>query len=490
MGRILSRIAGPGLIFAGGLRANRSSLVLCVALSIMACRMEPLKAQSKVPSEFEAVYGLALAAPPEIGAQALLRVSDQIEDRKFRAQVIDIAFRMAENAHFPVRLVSVSGTEVDTRSGSVSAALALHLDRLSLQSLAIQKMVVADYPRGRQLFTTLKRPQLPVLSCEDALVPDISPYFDALRAVVGRKSPLDEADTALVTAALTQVSTVGEVAPAARLLTDLPLAPGRPTELALNLFASKLRNLPLDNRSFVYNSAQIDSGIGALVAHARQRGSSPDTLVETYRNMLVAHFTGPHCAASGINVVQPILPANMFGDRIRGAMAPLSEEEMQPKSIDGEITVHSYWNSPKAVQIFERCLELRSRLAAPSAGEAADLTTRVQAFVQSLSTWNPGDEASEEDFYHQQATVYESLLEVAPNSESASRLLSGYLGLLTASPLQKQNSAEWYLHVRRMHERVQAKRPSYATSVLAGYRASGNVSLMLEALIEQLVQHN
>ena len=96
-------------------------------------------ARPNLPAEVEPIYAVAMAAPPEFAARALLCLSPRVTDLEARRGLIEMAFRLAA-----VRLVSFPGADVDTRSGSLSGALSLRLDALSLQSQGVGHMVAVD----------------------------------------------------------------------------------------------------------------------------------------------------------------------------------------------------------------------------------------------------------------------------------------------------------------------------------------------------------
>jgi hypothetical protein len=140
----------------------------------------------RLPEPFRSLADLAAAAPPELAADALLRMveSGKLADKNARRALIEQAFQLASEAKFPVRMQGLQGTTTDTASGSLSQAHSLKLDVLSLQSRAVRDMLPLDAAKSRELFSQIVKPTLAPLTCDDALDDEPSAYYDALTAVV------------------------------------------------------------------------------------------------------------------------------------------------------------------------------------------------------------------------------------------------------------------------------------------------------------------
>ena len=161
--------------------------MLCSILiwTVLICTAMPAEI-AKLPEPYQSLAELARGAPPEFTADALLRIVEQgrLADRDARRDLIDEAFRSASAAKFSVRMQGLPGTLTDTASGSLSRAYALQLDMVSLESRAVRDMLPLDPVNARKLFGEIARPMLAPLTCDDALVYDLSDFYQALGAVV------------------------------------------------------------------------------------------------------------------------------------------------------------------------------------------------------------------------------------------------------------------------------------------------------------------
>jgi hypothetical protein len=443
--------------------------------------------QPALPPELEPVYTLALASPPEIASSALLRLAALVADLTLRRGLLEMAFHLATDAKYPIRLTSYPGSEEGTRTGSLSSALRLNLDALSLQSGAIEEMIAADPIRARQLFRTMARPAPPVLTCEASLLPDVAPYFEALVALTqGAFSPLERSNGEHVTfamAELAQASSLAEFGVVGRTIAALDW-PRPEFESALRRFAVKIGNAPADSRSFLFFVKSIDDAIRLLVARSRQLGVSPDGLIDAYRGFLSAQLHAARCTDTGPHVRIPPL-SSLFGEAMRSDKPPISNEELMPVLFDTGMKLNLYWETPEAQRIFADCLNLRQTAAA-----SHDPTRELSNFLNSLENWALMSEASEEDYFHQKAIVYQALFEIAGEGALGDRVVDSFVHFLTSSNLQRQNPVEWLSRARGAVNRLRSAHPNQTAKILAAYRSSGNAVLRLEALLQQLAPVN
>jgi hypothetical protein len=454
------------------------------------------KEPSKLPAELEPVFGLAMAAPPEFSAAALLRLTPRIPDKALRRNVIAMAFHLAGKARNPVRLVSFPGIDADSRQSYLSSALALKLDALSLQTLAIQQMLGVDPVRARALFAEIVPPRIPDATCEDTLLPDVSPYYEALSAITqgafSEKERAKSEQVSFATAMLSRVSAIADLAPAARTVAKLELSP-QTFQIALGPFISSLESVGPNSRAFLYFSKAIDGAVEMLIARAKQLGVAAEPLAQSYRKSLITQFRGPHCADSGKpagRIAQMGQSEDLFGPAIRGDQPPIASDEMTPERVEGTMQVDRFWQSGEAQRIYAECLKLRQGPNGVPLTDAArrsrEWTRQLTDFLTTLANWRPNDELKESDYFHQKAIVYEALLDLTPPGDLSDSVLQAFIDFLKSSNLQQQNGVEWFWHARSTVSRVRPSHPEQAAKILAAYRSSGNIVLMLEAMLDQV----
>jgi hypothetical protein len=120
------------------------------------------------PIEVENLVNAANAAPPEFGADALIRIvaSGRVTSQTWKKEILEKAFFLAANSQQPFRRTSIyfPHSSTDTLQGFLSAAYTFKLDALSLRVRIIKAMLPLDKERARQLFESIS-PKLPLPPC-------------------------------------------------------------------------------------------------------------------------------------------------------------------------------------------------------------------------------------------------------------------------------------------------------------------------------------
>jgi len=112
--------------------------------------------------------------------------------------------------------------------------------------------------------------------------------------------------------------------------------------------------------------------------------------------------------------------------------------------------------------------------------------------VRQLADWGAEDEKSEEDFFHQKAVIYYALLPTIPADAQydgvRDEAFRDFTEMLSASPLQKDKPAEWYLHARTLIDRVNKSQPPEREKLLNLIYSSRSTVLHLYVQKQQLFQ--
>jgi len=417
-------------------------------------------AAPQLPEPYQSIASLAYAAPPEFAADTLLRMVEfgKLADPGQRRDLIEQAFRLASGTKFPVRLVGLPGTTADTRSGSLSKAYGLKLDALSLESRAVRDMLPLDPAKAREMFQEIARPALPALTCDDALVYDVSDYYQALGAVVDsaftRKERAKEEHLNFL------LDFLGQAASPAQLLALVPVVQGagvtpQQRELLWARFNGLLETLQPDDRSF---SASLGL-FGAMSAPEMQ------VSLEKYRQR------GHVCETDS-------------------APADRSRSTSQQQNTPSTPKLERYWQSAQAQTLFQAGQGLRFSSQRDLRSEADRATPQWQQqladYLGQLAGWTPDQEKSEADYYHQKCDVYQSVVELVPPGPEQDKLLEDYVAFISDSNLYQQSPAEWFLGPAALMERLQSDSQELRR-VFAAFLASGNPVLALEARLRQTI---
>jgi hypothetical protein len=411
-----------------------------------------------LPEPYQSIAGLAYGAPPEFAADALLRLVEygKLMDRDARRDLIEQAFQLAASAKFPVRMVGLPDTTANTRSGSLSHAYALKLDALSLQSRAVRDMLPIDPLKARELFQDITRPTLAPLTCDDALVFEVSDYYQALSAVVNAafsfKERSKEEHLNFLLDYLSQATSPAQLAALVPVIQGAGVSPQQ-REILWSRFNGLLEGLQPDDRSF---SASLDT-FGSVGAPEMQ------VSLEKYRQ-------------------------KSHGCESDSGSPNRSKPKTQSDSPATTPKLERYWQSPEAQQLFKAGQNLRFGPQRDLRNEADRASPQWEQqladYLGQLAGWTPGHEKSEADYYHQKCDVYQSLVELLPPGAQHDEMLEDYVSFISNSSLYLQSPVEWFLGPQALSVRLQSSGQELR-KVFDAYLASGNPVLALEARLSQ-----
>jgi len=428
---------------------------LAVLLLIPALFAEP----PKLPEPFRSIAGLAVGAPPELAADALLRMveSGKLADRNARLALVEQAFQLASAAKFSVRMEGLSGTTTDTASGSLSQAYKLKLDALSLQSRAVRDMLPLDPSKARDLFGQMAKPTLAPLTCDDALVYEPSEFYQALSAVVnGAFTPNEKAKEEhvnLLLEALGQVTSPSQLAPLADAIQAASVTAIQHQVLWAR-FNGLLENMQPDNRSFPASlpalSVLSTPGVQASFEKFRQKNHGCET---------------------------------------DAAPSPNSQAAKKPATPKLDL----YWQSPNAQQLLQAGQKLRyassTQLLSDADRASAGWQQQLADYLNLIAGWTQDQEESEADYYHEKCVVYTGLLDLVAAGPQQDKLLADYVDFISNSGLYQQSPAEWFVEPHTLLDRSQTD-PARHSKVLEAYQNSGNPVLTLEVALEKTLTGN
>ncbi len=129
------------------------------------------------PRETIALVDQARTLPAEFSSQALLclAASVLVEDPKWKRELIDEAFHLGGRSPLPYLQWSVDRADsLQTREVRANG-----FEALTLQTGAVGAMLAIDSKRALGMFEDVGLLNLPRLTCNDAVVPDVSGYYQA-----------------------------------------------------------------------------------------------------------------------------------------------------------------------------------------------------------------------------------------------------------------------------------------------------------------------
>jgi hypothetical protein len=416
----------------------------------------------KLPEPYQSIVELSHSAPPEFAADALLRMveSGKLADRDAKRRLLEEAFRLAQGATFPIRMRALPGLPVDNRAGFLGRAYGLQLDALSLESRAVKVMLAIDVPGARELFDEIPPPALAPLSCDDALVYDLSNFYQLLGAMVNRgfteKERAKEEHVNFLLGFIARASSPLQFAPLADVIENANVTPAQREVIQIR-FNGMLENTRPDGRAF-----------SVLLA---DRSKIPPQL-QAFLDKNAA--SGAGCPDDAI-AARP--PAAGSSKAPRSALTSASTPKLDP-----------YWQSPEAQRLLEDGTKLRYNANNQALSDADRATPewrqRLADYLNELANWGPADEKSEADYFHQKCMVFVNLIDLIPPGSDRDQALAAFIGFLNGSSLQRQSPVEWYLEASGILERVRGQGNGEPDKVQEGFEGSGNPILALSNALE------
>jgi hypothetical protein len=459
------------------------------------------------PVEIENLVADARTVRAEFAADVLIRLAESslVTDKTWKRELIEEAFRTAAGAHHPFKLESLDG-QVDTRPGYLTRAMAMFMDALSLRQSAVRAMMGVDKRRARELFAEIPpRLPLPRVECEDAMVAEVSEFYDMLTRVARESfTPEEKArdeDVRFVEAYAGNITSPAQVQPMASTIAAVGDTPAR-LETLTRAFGKALRNMSGDDRTF---TAWLDNSVGGvrlLSARSKERGVETDNLLASARDYFARHLTAARCTDS---VRRAARSAELFKslDEILSEPAPeprdprpASFAELRPASVGGGMQVFRHWRTPAGARLLLKVKELRfGPGAVGEALSAADRKTpqweaRLLEFRDELADWDERGEATAEDYFHQKCVLYWALLELLPPGAAQDQVLADYVAFLRQPTIQQDSPLEWFVHVKDLLDlsrRAAPEMPPRRAELLAALRDSGDPVIRLYADLERLL---
>lgn len=443
---------------------------------------------AKVNPALQELLDGAAAAPPEFGADVLIRLSEssRVPTAAAKIDLLSKAFDLASRAELPVKRAGSLGNILDGRSSLLVRAYRLNLDGLSLQSRVISDMLAVDPARARRMVEQVQIPSLPPVGCDQRLTYDLGLFYQALGKVASTAFTAKEKEkgrqVTLLAPFVSNLQSHAQARPVAEMLVEARLSPADLAQLT-NTFAGALLQLHGDERSFA--SAVIGPGgtnasaaVADLFSALEEKQVSVITFLKAWRQYLVTNLADERCATLRGMADSNALPqpAKNFNQQFRrelqtSQIPPIAEEELRNSRIVSPPAAAPYWQSPEAKKLWATLRELRISSPeedAPSADKTSQAwASRLSDFLEQVEAWQPQDEPAS-DFFQEKCVLYESLADLIPPGPQRLQVINSIVSLLVQNSGQLPSRIEWFLP---------------AEDLLSGRRAAGDQKEAIQALL-------
>jgi len=458
----------------------------------------------EVSPEARNVLDEAGSASPELGADALIKLAEVEKKASIpeRIEWLTNAFYLAAQAEQSVKKASMPGAARDTRSGSLSGAFSLNLDKLSLQSRIINDMLPLAPRKARVLLEEIQFPQLSPVTCQEPLSYDPSLFYQTIGRVIQDGFSAEDKRKGRHIAILAQyigsLQSHSQVKPAARLVIEMELSPSDFGQLA-NRFANAISQLRGDERSFASGMIgpgpyTITGSIAAVIEALDHKGLPDIVLLKALREYLVSNLSARPCGemASGDSHKSPAREAiKYFNQTFRSAIqnsqiAAIGDDELKGMRVGEMALVQPYWQSTQAKQLLVVIKKLRfgdgDKALPVSSRETVGWLSKLTDFLIQLEAWTPSAE-EDPNFFHEKCVLYESLVDLIPSGQDRSKVIDSFVNFLGQNSTEVSR-IEWLEHVDNLILRTRGA--DSHEEVLRTFSTAGDPSLNLYAHLELL----
>jgi hypothetical protein len=410
----------------------------------------------------------ARSTPPEIRSDALIRIAESslTKTNKSKVDLLEEAFNTAASARFPVKKILFSATAMnshsDTRVGSLANAYELDFDSVSLRCRSVNALVRIDQAKAKELFSqiSIKESISSPLSCQDALIYNVSEYYKTLENVAKHCFNKDQVKqgyrTALVEDSVYGLISPVQIAPIGRSLVSLDFNLDELNRL-VGVYCQKMRQIPPDFRAASASETlySVTDSVRDLIAYCQKRNLDwGSELAASYREYLVRSLSARVCADLAWRSGDLPIMIKRANNRALG-WKPIAPEELKPQGIDPSFGENSYWTTPLSKRLLEevRLLRFGEKERFDDHGllelgyadkQTMEWRDRFNRVIKLLEDWKSADEPSEEDYLHEKAETLATLIEVVPTEELKSEVLDKALRFLRDFSLDRLNQAEWF----------------------------------------------
>ncbi len=432
------------------------ALAMAAALSLPA--EDPAKLSEGLPRELAMIVDGALAVPPELGAEALIRAatSGGIRSPEKRIALLERAAEIGAYVEKPHPRVFVGPRFPASKEYFQGLKYGLKLDRLSITARSLTEIGRIDRRRSLEEVPHFAPYRLERRSCEDALVDDVAAYYDLCAVTVNhafneerrRGEHLD-----LAMSALSRVTFAAEVAPAARMVASLDLPPDETGQLA-NSLAGALERVHDSGRGFSAAQPRIDRALRqALIPRLVKLGIDPAALETAYQNYRERHLKAPPCAENQMR------------------LTPFLRED------------------PEIMRLASR-LVFRDAAAkvryTPEERTGEEWRARFEEFTTAVGRLQPGPDQSPADLFRIQRMLLGEVSALVPPGPERETLLRTYVATLASAPLDG-GVAAWLVDIMSLLKLVEAAGAGDRVRVLAMMEQGANANLAFFARMERLL---
>lgn len=471
-------------------------------------RAAVLRQRRQTYPDLTKIVDLAQSIPPELAADALLRVAGDARnhDRAWKTELLELAFDTAAVAREPNRQKIIATRMVaKSRAEIISLGFDQRLDRLSLQCRVVREMLKLDKAKALDMFQRLVRPRLRRLECRDALVDSVDEYYLLVGEIVESTFTADQREHGhhvdLLSDQVSRMSSPVEVGAVAKLLSS-----SRLTQDELNLlasrFAANLEQIESDDRSFSASLARTDEELQQLVSALVAKNLSTQGLIAAYRRYLRRNLVGNRCMDSGGNEFSSSVRASFnqnFASDVDASRAPLTADDLKPAKTEGQADWEPFISDDEFERAWQQYLDLwlgkghgplmsKGSKALPDEQKSTiEWRTEFDDFLRQIDEITPKTSEPEYRYFFRKATALQAALRIAPPGGERDKVIRQFVAFLRSSNLQQQSFLEWFAQLQRTASSIRNLGPEANAKFIDELEGSGDTVLNFYAVASSLL---
>ncbi len=437
----------------------RLILILLAAAILPAQINEPRRAEH--PKIF-ALTELARSAPPEFAARGLLQLLDAgaIPTQDWQFDIAQEALSLSASARHPLKKRLAPGINApDTRAMVWTVAYREGLDALSLSLRAIQHLPPET---AKKAFSQLPRPAPKQATCKDAILDDISQWFQTAARLRIDPLPL-----------IQSIQTHGEIGPAIDLIFS-----GGTIELHIGALAQKLRELPVNDRSF--NAALFETP-RKLQKLSQQRPAA--ALDDAWRAWMQSGLEAPACQES--RTAGPQQEARHEAFRLLNQS--LSPDLLKPSGTSEPANLEPFASteatSAQAKHFKQLLFGNQNRVLSEQEKDTPEWREQMQTFIQSIESRTRTAEETDIEFFYRQSQLWAGVLMASPAGPTRDRARNQSIGFLLANA-PHIDPLIWFSQVQSLAELARSLHGSDFARTLNDLHQTAHPVLRLYAELE------
>lgn len=408
------------------------------------------------------ILNSASSSLPEMRAQALLVLAESklINDNKYKMKLIHQAFELARSASKPLSMAYSGGILRNDRSlvAWETYSYRLHLDRLSLQSRAVEDAHRLSPTMAGKMLEEIEFPVMPPVECSSALAYDPASYYDLLNVFIENKTTNSEF-TSILDEAVGHLQTHTQILPIIQLLNNKNLTNLQQQDLTQN-FMSRLSAFNGDARGFaaLMSKQNLVGQIKQLYMSLKiYNPSAAYNLLYVWRVYMVANMKAGGCGAPWL------FPRNQQGVRIMPRLIQHFNEEFKTELVNAglktvqlsevevqtvEITpdLQEFYQDAAAKNLFDQAYKLRFQDDG-NRKQVSDLNSsawQAQYTLYLTNVENMGENPMNSDkTFCEKVNLYNYAIDLAPQDDLRWLAIEDSLTLIENSRMQNERPLLW-----------------------------------------------